>query len=399
MLVRKAFKFRLKTTPTIEQTLSRFAGCARFVWNKAWTMNMERLKNRQPILRYQELDFWCKLWKNSDEYGFLNECHSQVLQQKLRDLDKAFMDGFDKTQPNKRLPNKKKKGVHDGFRYPQGYKISGHQIYLPKIGWMRFKKSQIIVGTPKNVTVTRRGLHWYISIQTEYEVEQPRHPSPSLVGIDMGIARFATLSNGKYFEPKNSFRFHENRLKIEQRRLSKKQKFSKNWEKQKRRVQKVHSRIADIRLNYLHEVSHKISKNHAIIVMEDLKVSNMSRSAKGDIFHPGLNVKAKSGLNKSILDQGWYTFRKQLKYKQGWRGGEVLLINPKNTSITCPDCGCISKENRKTQSEFVCTHCSYRNHADLVGAINVERAGHARLACGVVPRGVTMKQESPRVAA
>lgn len=220
-----------------------------------------------------------------------------------------------------------------------------------------------------------------------------------MIGIDMGIARFATLSNGDFLEAKNSFRFHENSLKRAQRMLSKKVKFSKNWEKQREKVRKIHSRIADIRLDYLHQVSHQISKNHAVIVMEDLKVRNMSRSAKGDVENPGRNVAAKSGLNKSILDQGWYTFRKQLSYKQEWRGGEVLLVGLKNTSIRCPHCDCIRKENRRTQSLFACIECGYRNHADLVGAINIERAGHARLACGVVLLGATEKQESPRVAA
>lgn len=399
MLIRKAFKFRLKTNQSLSLQLTQFAGCGRFLWNKAWSLNMERLRNKQRILRYNELDFWSKLWKDSEEYGFLKECHSQILQQKLKDLDKAFMDAFDKAQPNKRLPKRKKKGLNDSFRYPQGFKLADNQVYLPKLGWLRFFKSRKIEGIPKNITISRYGSYWNVSIQTEQRVAKPKHPSKTLVGIDMGIVRFATLSNGEYLEPKNSFRFHEDKLKNAQRKLSKKVKFSKNWTKQKRKVQKFHTRIADIRLDYLHQASHQISKNHAIVVMEDLKVSNMSRSAKGDIDNPGRNVKAKSGLNKSILDQGWYSFRQQLAYKQTWRGGEVLLVNPKNTSITCPECDYVSKENRKTQSEFKCLRCSYCNHADLVGAINVKRAGHARLACGVVPLGATMKQESPRVAA
>lgn len=109
MLIRKAYKFRLKTTAKREQKLLQFSGCCRFAWNKALALNVERLRKHHPILRYQELDFWCKLWKASEEYGFLNDCHSQILQQKLQDLDKAFLDGFDKTQPNKRMPKKRKK--------------------------------------------------------------------------------------------------------------------------------------------------------------------------------------------------------------------------------------------------------------------------------------------------
>lgn len=138
MLIRKAYKFRLKTTKTRDKKLCQFAGCCRFVWNKSWALNMERLGNHHKILRYQELEFLSKLWKSSEEYGFLKDCHSQILQQKLQDLDKAFMDAFDKNQPNKRLPRPKKKGLNDSFRFPQGFKIEGNQLYLPKLGWFRF---------------------------------------------------------------------------------------------------------------------------------------------------------------------------------------------------------------------------------------------------------------------
>ena len=399
MLIRKAYKFRLKTTQTRNKKLCEFAGCCRFVWNKAWALNIERLSNRHRVLRYQELDFLSKLWKSSEEYAFLKACHSQILQQKLQDLDKAFMDAFDKNQPNKRLPKPKKKGLDDSFRFPQGFKIEGHQIYLPKLGWFRFLKSRKIEGSPKNVTLSKKNEHWYVSIQTEYEITKAQHPSTAMVGIDMGIARFATLSDGTFFEPLNSFKMHEKQLKKEQRKLSSKIKFSKNWFKQKRKVQKLHSRIAHVRLDYLHKCSHQISKNHAMIVMEDLKVANMSRSASGDRENPGKNVRAKSSLNKAILDQGWYTFAQQLVYKQGWLGGEVLFIPPKNTSITCPVCNTIAKENRRTQSHFECITCAYCNHADVVGAINIKRAGHVRLACGVEPMGTTVKQESLETAA
>src|SRR5260221_8185102 len=104
MLIRKAFKFRLKTNTELDQKLIQFAGCCRFVWNRFQMMNQEKLQRRQPILWYGEMAFWVKLWKQSEEFGFLNDCHSQILQQKLMDLDKAYRDGFDKTQPLKRMP-------------------------------------------------------------------------------------------------------------------------------------------------------------------------------------------------------------------------------------------------------------------------------------------------------
>jgi putative transposase len=136
-VIRKAFKFRLKTTPEINKCLANYADGCRFVWNKALALNLDRLNNKLPILWYEETNFGVTLWKKSDEYGFLKELPSQATQQKLKDLDKAFRDAFDKNQPLKRIPVFKKKGQSDSFRYPQGFKINqeSNRIFLPKIGW------------------------------------------------------------------------------------------------------------------------------------------------------------------------------------------------------------------------------------------------------------------------
>ena len=120
-----------------------------------------------------------------------------------------------------------------------------------------------------------------------------------------------------------------------------------------------------------------------MVCMEDLQVRNMSGSASGTRESPGRNVRAKSGLNKSILDQGWNEFRRQLEYKLTWNGGYLLVVPPQNTSRTCPCCGHISADNRKTQAKFRCVTCGFEENADVVGAINILRAGHARLACEV----------------
>jgi len=120
-----------------------------------------------------------------------------------------------------------------------------------------------------------------------------------------------------------------------------------------------------------------------MVAMEDLQVRNMSRSASGNIEQPGKNVRAKSGLNQAILDQGWFEFRRQLDYKLAWAGGFLIAVPPQNTSRTCPCCGHVSKDNRPTQARFACVKCGFEENADLVGAINVLRAGHARFACEV----------------
>ena len=137
------------------------------------------------------------------------------------------------------------------------------------------------------------------------------------------------------------------------------------------------------RRDFLHKTTTTISQNHAMVFIEDLRVRNMSKSAAGSTEKPGRNVRAKAGLNKSILDQGWFEFRRQLDYKLAWRGGWLVAVPPQNTSRTCPCCGYVSADNRKTQAQFLCVECGFEENADVVGAINVLRAGHARFACEV----------------
>jgi putative transposase len=230
----------------------------------------------------------------------------------LKDLDRAF-ENFGEGRAD--FPVFKKKFRGDRFRESDPRLIEvdsvNGRIKLPKLGWLRYRKSREVPGTVRNATVSLCAGKWYVSIQTRREVEVPT-ASGEPIGIDVGIARFATFSNGEYLAPLNSFKRHEDALAKAQRQMSRKIKYSSNWRKAKARVQRIHSRIADVRNDFLHKSTAAISKSHALVVMEDLQVRNMSRSAAGSAERPGRNVRAKSGLNKAILDQGWYEFRRQL---------------------------------------------------------------------------------------
>jgi len=395
MKIRKAFRYRLKPSEAQAELLSQFTGHCRFVWNKVLSFNLARLKEKQPLVWYHEADYWSKLWKRSEEYGFLKEAPAHCVQQKLKDLDKAFKDAFDKNQPGKRLPKPRKRGQHDSVRFPEpkDIKLDGKRISLPKIGWLRFYKSREIIGTVKNATVSRHAGHWYISIQTEIDIDTPSHPGHTAVGIDVGVSKLFALSDGSSKAPLNSFKKHQKKLAILQRRLSKKQKFSSGWHRQKRKIQKLHAKIAHCRKDYLHKSTTAFSKNHAMIVIEDLQILNMSKSAKGNMEQPGRNVKAKSGLNKSILDQGWHEARRQLEYKQKWRGGVVIAVPAKHTSQKCSRCGFVDRDSRLSQSDFCCTNCGFASNADINAAKNILAAGHAVLAGGAEPLGAAMKPE------
>jgi len=375
MVIRKGFKFKLRLKPHDDDNLLfKFAGCGRFVWNKALAIQKERLDAGERCLSGLDLINLLPEWKK--QFPFLKEAPSQALQHRLKDLDKALQEAFDKTNP-KRFPKfKKKYRSSASFRYPQGFDIIGSTIFLPKLGWFRFFKSREIEGTPKNVTVSFRAGSWFISIQTEQEVPEIMHPSSSAVGGDCGIYRTLTLSNGKHFEPVNSYRLAEKKLAKAQRKVARMVKRSNNWQKQQRRIQKIHLHIANIRLHHLHQISHDVSKNHALIVLEDLDVKNMSASAKGTVEIPGKNVEQKAGLNKAILDQGWGELKRQITYKQLWRGGQVIFVPPAYSSQECSECGHTSEENRPSQELFYCKKCGYTSNADENAAkVILSRAG------------------------
>ena len=255
---------------------------------------------------------------------------------------------------------------------------------MPKIGWVRYNKSQNVIGEVKNVTISKKGQYWFISVQVEIDREIPKHSSDSVVGGDLGVVRFLTLSNQEYYEPISVFKKLNTKLAKLQKKLAKKEKFSNRWRRLKSKITKLYIHIANTRNDYLHKISGELSKNHATVILEDLKIANMTRSAKGTVENPGKNIKQKSGLNRSILDQGWSEFIRQLEYKLAWNGGQLIQVNPKNTSRKCPKCNYISAENRKTQSTFCCQQigCNYTENADYVGSLNIREAGLALLGLG-----------------
>ena len=399
MLIRKAVRYRLEPTPEQDHLLVCAVGCVRFVWNRTLALQQSYLAERCGRLSYGEIAHCLTTWRNSEAFGFLAESPSQPQQQTLKHLDRALKDAFDKKSP-KRFPVFKKKGRHDSLRYPQPEHIQfdlkpqdaqGRQvfpkIYLPMIGWVKFRKSCIIGGEIRNVTVSRAGGHWYAALQIEKEIPDPVHPSTTAVGCDRGVANLLTLSDGTMFLPVASYRAHQKTLARAQRRLAHKVKFSANWKKQKATVTRLHQSIAAMRKTVLHQVSTIISQNHAVVVLEDLKVRNMTASARGTVAHPGRNVRPKAGLNKAILDQGWGLLKQMLDYKLQWSGGMLLLVDPAYTSQGCAVCKAVDAHNRVTQAEFHCQRCGHKDHADVNAAKNIlarglqSTAGHAGVAC------------------
>jgi len=389
----QAFKFELMPNGEQQRDMRRFAGTRRFVYNKALDIQKINYTAGGKFIGYVAMANLLPEWKK--EFEWLKQSPSHSLQQSLKDLDRAFKNFFEKRAD---FPRFKRKGTEESFRYPDSKQFvidqANSRIKFPKLGWVRYRNSRDILGAAKNITISQSGGKWYASIQTEREVEQPIPTATSAIGIDMGIVRFATLSDGSFIAPLGSFKKHETRLRRYQRKMSRKVKFSKNWHKAKRKVQNIHTRIGNARKDFLHKATTEISKNHAMVAIEDLQVRNVSKSSKGTTGAPGKNVAAKSGLNKSILDQGWFEFRRQLEYKLNWNGAILVPVPAHYTSQTCPACGYVAKENRQTQAKFSCVDCGHEENADVVGAMNVLARGHRVAACGEEGSGLARKRKT-----
>ena len=333
MKILQHYKFRLLPNQEQEILLNQAIGSARFVWNQILAKSFEMFA-KDEYIRYESIEKKLVPLKKTPEFSFLGQTYSACLQQKIRDLAQAWGKFYNKKEQarlkqNKRKPRKpnffkladggeielrplmprfkKKLDGEQSFRLPfADCEVIGDRVSLPKkTGWIRFKKSQEIVGKITSITIKKICGLWYVSFFTNREIEQPIHPSKSTIGVDLGIKKLITISTGQVFDPINSFKANQVKLARLQRKLRKKTEFSQNWKKLNLKINKLHHHIANIRHDYLHKVTTTLSKNHAMIVVEDLKVANMSKSAKGSIEEKGKNVKAKSGLNKSILDQGW----------------------------------------------------------------------------------------------
>ena len=427
MKINKAYKFRLEPNTEQEIILNNLVGSARFVWNQVLAISFEMFA-KDAFINATNLVNKIMDLKSNPDFEFLKTSSNAVsLQQKVRDLASAWSRFFDpkvhaKLKENKKKPRKPKffkladgteiqrrplmpqfKRKSDGrdsirlVQFDKYCRVEGNRVKLPNgVGLVTFRKSQDIIGTIKNVTISKKLGHWYVSFGTERELdENPRHPATSAIGLDMGISKLLTTSNGQYIKPKNSFKANQIKLAKLQRQLSRKVLFSQNWKKQNRKIQKLHSHIANIRHDYLHKITTRISKNHAMIACEDLKVANMSKSASGSVENKGRHVKAKSGLNKSILDQGWGMMVDMLEYKQHWQGGLLIKVNPRYTSQTCSECQHIAVDNRQTQSKFECVKCMYVANADFNAARNILAAGHAVLSAeGGCSKGRPLKQKT-----
>ena len=283
-----------------------------------------------------------------------------MLKAVIGDLDKASKQMFKKTS---RRPKFKKHRLHVStvsLFYP-ATKTTFRNSYLqiPKVGLVRFRGLKKVSGTLKSFNLIKRAGDWYASLL--FECEDKLNENTSIVGVDRGITSLLAMSDGTLIDNPRWYRSSEQKLKRAQRSLSRKKKGSNRKKKQQLRLAKLHHHVSNQRKDFLHKLSTTISKNHGIVVLEDLKIENM--------------IKFSSGMAKSILDAGWGMFSSMLEYKCR----EVIKVNPAYTSQTCSQCGHGDRENR-CGKYFECLHCAHEEDADYNASKNILALGQRVIA-------------------
>lgn len=393
----RSVRFQLRAKPSQEACLRRWAGQARWLWNQALSRQIQRRNSGESYANYVAMAKWLTEWRNGPETAWLAQSPVHVQQQVLKRLDQAFQRFFANVKVGKKpgFPRFKAYGNEPGLRFPDAKQIqfdAGTQrIKLPKLGWVRVRQSKGIPSAIANASLTRDGAKWYVSLQYSMPDVLPAAVAPTL-GLDMGVANFYTTSDGCRQAPLDALKRQAVRLARYQRSVARKKKGSNNRKKAVQRLATLHRRIARQRNDWLHQRSTALAREHAVIVLEDLNIANMSRSAAGTIEAPGRNVKAKAGLNRAILDQGWSAFRGMLAYKLQANGGQLIVVPPAYTSQRCCACGFTHADNRQTQARFQCLECGHNDHADVNAAKNILAAGHAVYACGGDVRRLARKR-------
>lgn len=354
MLICKAYKYRIYPTDTQQAKLAVQFGHARYVYNWALDTKQTAYKETQKSLSYYDLTDKLPELKKQPKTLWLKEAASQVLQQKVQDLDTAFKKFF---KGETKYPKFKTRYDRQSIRFPQGFKFRDNETYLPKVGWIKTSRHRTLQGTPKNVTVSRtKSGNYYAAVQVEVEHKVTRSTN-AIVGIDLGLKDFVTLSTGEKIPAPKHLRVAERRLKMLQRRVSSKQKGSANRTKARERYAKLSEHVSNQRKDFHHKMSHRLVREFGILAFEDLNIEGMMQN---------------HCLAKSIADAGWGQFVKFCEYKSYWVGSEVRKVSrwfP--SSQLCSVCDVQNKSLKLSDRTWTCASCGSVHDRDQNAALNL----------------------------
>jgi putative transposase len=376
-------RYRLLPTPAQQAVLRDHCGHARYVWNLAVEQHAHWHPGRKGAPGYLEQ---CRqLTQARAEYPWLAAGSQTVQQQALRDFARAMAAFLDPQNPARR-PSWRKAGRDEGFRIVgrgrqwDVRRVSRKvgQVWVPKAGWVRFRWSRQVPPGAKSYRVTRdRADRWHVA----FAVIPDSIPAPGngqTVGIDRGVMVSAALSTGELLHCPALTGREQRRLRRLQRMLARAQRGSNRRGRVKYAIARLRARETDRRKDWAEKVSTDIARRFDLIRVEDLKIGNMTRSARGTRDTPGRNVRQKAGLNRGILGSGWGRLVRRLAEKAP---GRVEKVKPHFTSQRCSACGQVDRDSRESQAVFRCTACGFAGHADVNAAINIA-AGHAVTARG-----------------
>jgi len=371
----RVVKVRLYPNKIQKRLIYKTFGSCRFVYNILLDAKIKAYECRDSLSAY-ELKKRLVPMKKAQDGGFLKEVDSTALQNSILKIDVAYKNFFRRLKNGEKAGFPRFKSKHNSHQSYQTStaSIKENKLYLPKIGEVKaiFHRGEI-KGKIKTVTVSCEANQYFASINYEDGLQETTGlNNGKSIGIDVGVKVFAYTSENEAITHINLKKEISNVIKA-QKVLSRRKKGSKNRQKAKSKLARKHLKLKNKRNDFLHKITKKLSENQTIAV-ENLMIKNMSKKAKGSIDNPNMRASAKTGLNRSILQQSWGKFFELLEYKLKRNGGKLIKVNPKYTSQKCSCCGYISKENRESQAKFICKECGYSVNADYNASLNVLHA-------------------------
>ena len=368
LLVHKAYKFRIYPDSNQALLIVKTIGCSRFVFNHFLAERSSAYESEKKTLSYNDCS--AMLTQLKKELTWLSEVDSTALQSSLRFLDDSFKRFFSRQNDYPRFKSRKNPVQSYTSKFTNNnIAVEDSFLKLPKLGFVRYAKSREVDGRIISATVSRRPSgKFFVSILAETEVSEL--PKTGIAcGVDVGLKAFAVLSDGSGHTNPRFFRSLEAKLAKEQRILSRRVKYSSNWYKQKLKVARVHEKIANTRADYLHKLSTDIVKNHDIIGMEDLQVSDMLKNKR---------------LSKAISEVSWSQFKKLLEYKAVWYGKKVITVS--KTFASSQLCSACNYQNKAVKNlsvrTWTCPSCNAVHDRDINASINLRNEAIRLLTAG-----------------
>jgi putative transposase len=370
MKLRKVYRFRMRPTRCQEAGLYRMAGARRFVYNWALERRKSYYAEHGKGISQKQLSSELTALKSQPDTLWLREVDSQMFQQALRDVDRAFEAFFRKRN---RFPRyRSKKAGHFAFRIPQRVIVDDGNVYVLKVGWVRIRQSREVAGNAKSATFKRDASgHWYVSLTIEFEMPDVEPSAPTNpVGVDLGLKDLFVLSDSCRVKAPRFARKADRKLRRAQKDLSRKERSSRRRERAKRRVARVHRKVSNQRSDFLHELTTNLTRKYDCICIEDLNNQALARTKLG----------------RSILDAAFGEFRRQVRYKTAWSFKRCIEIDRFFPSTkACSECGAVNAALKLRDRIWVCS-CGAQHDRDLNAATNILAEGLRLLAAGQTER-------------